>query len=207
MVKSMGFDLRGVIHFCRSNVVGLRLLFLACRLHVFMTDHHDCSRSCVHVCTYTSSILLVSVSTVYLPYVLLRLRSTLWATLACPVGKIQSVYADSVCRWSAFREGEEVWRRLLCVVWCVGARARLNLCYIFCVIHRHGSTKIDNNNSIVSIQFEMRVAIKSRRNIVDQRIGFAVDDKHAGYRPLFSYWHIGIDRTLIEVCLEIPRLT
>ena len=67
MVKSMGFDLRGVIHFCRSNVVGLRLLFLACRLHVFMTDHHDCSRSCVHVCTYTSSILLVSVSTFTFP--------------------------------------------------------------------------------------------------------------------------------------------
>lgn len=31
LVKSMEFDLRGVIHFCRSNVVGLRLLFLAWR--------------------------------------------------------------------------------------------------------------------------------------------------------------------------------
>ena len=61
-------------------------------------------------------------------------------------------------------------------------------------------------DSIVSIRFGMRRAIKLRRN-VDQRIGFAVDDIHAGYRPLFSYGHIRIDGKWIEVCLDVPRLT
>ena len=42
LVKSMEFDLRGVIHFCRSNVVGLRLLkaIISGTTSRHMIDHH-----------------------------------------------------------------------------------------------------------------------------------------------------------------------
>ena len=77
-------------------------------------------------------------------------------------------------------ERERMVHRLLCFLCCVGAR--LNLFHGLCVIHRHGSTRIDNNDnsssSIESIQFGMRRAFKLKRNM-DQRIGFAVDDNHA----------------------------
>ena len=80
LVKSMEFDLRGVIHFCRSNVVGLRLLkaIISGTTSRHMIDHHVGTRGtrqrsfvlmyAIHR-LYLGQLQLVNVRHLYLPYI------------------------------------------------------------------------------------------------------------------------------------------